>query len=176
MNNNTAAAAAAHSTAATTNLSATIIRAVSSVHQHRDFLLTFPRGMPNYIYIPYRRARNIRAKPSVYLNPDRPQHIRPFFCRGCSASAVNIIGPVFFTSRLPPPTSSPPPSARSFRLLLSHRGGSNIEFTGEQRRSASLCSALRSLSRVPPPANLMTPRIIVRLLTGEKWPFTCGKI
>lgn len=46
---------------------------------------------------------------------------------------------------------------------------SNIEFSRRTRENG--CPLLSRAA-----ANLMTPRIIVRLLTGEKWPFTCGRI
>lgn len=82
----------------------------------------------------------------------------PFFL---AATLLYAIGLVFFTSFPVHPTLSPS------RLLLS-RLSLTLNSRGGRERMVAL------LSRAA--ANLMTPRIIVRLLTGEKWPFTCGRI
>lgn len=156
--------------AATATIFATIIREIppggssytATFFSHSELLL-------NYIYIPYGRARETSAqnRASTLIIQIAPYNaFVPFFCRGCSASALDIIGPVFFTSHLPTlrePSVYLYPVAAALTLNSPHR-------------FALLRSAPHYVRLSRPPANLMTPRIIVRLLTGEKWPFTYGRI
>lgn len=80
-----------------------------------------------------------------------------------SARLYTWSGLVFFTSF---------PVYHTLPRLVYFYFVARLSLTLNSRRTGEHSCPL--LSR--PAANLMTPRIIVRLLTGEKWPFTCGRI